>query len=281
VASRKIRAILADLDGTLLNDDLGFSEYNRIALKEAHQRGVSVILASGRPTASVALFTVGLSETCIIITSNGGCAVELPEMIVLRSTKMAAKLVRRLVDSASWFDLALCIYSPKEWYVTRDDEFVALEVRRSGIEPSMRWTDDLAESGIIKVMFVGDHGKLAGLMPLVEREYAGEVDAFFTYPEYLEVMPKGVSKHGSCDAILQRLGIAWSECVAIGDGYNDIAMMRDAYYRVAVANADERVKRISNVFAPSNNNDGAGKAVRALVLGDNDALGDLVVGTTT
>ena len=44
------KAIALDLDGTLTNSEKKVSERNKRALQEAIKRGVSIILASGRPT---------------------------------------------------------------------------------------------------------------------------------------------------------------------------------------------------------------------------------------
>ena len=45
-----IKACIFDLDGTLTNSEKKVSERNKRALQEAIKRGVSIILASGRPT---------------------------------------------------------------------------------------------------------------------------------------------------------------------------------------------------------------------------------------
>jgi hydroxymethylpyrimidine pyrophosphatase-like HAD family hydrolase len=48
VADPKIRAVLTDVDGTLLGSDLAVSEANREAIVRATRAGVPVILATGR-----------------------------------------------------------------------------------------------------------------------------------------------------------------------------------------------------------------------------------------
>lgn len=62
------------------------------------------------------------------------------------------------------------------------------------------------------------------------------------------------------------LGIRREEIMACGDGDNDIAMLKEVGFGVAMANAEEKVKAVADYITESNNDEGAAKAIEKFVL---------------
>ena len=62
------------------------------------------------------------------------------------------------------------------------------------------------------------------------------------------------------------LGIPREETIAIGDGENDISMLRWAGLGIAMANAPENVKAAADVIAPACDEDGAAWAMEKYLL---------------
>ncbi|MCS7144974.1 MAG: phosphoglycolate phosphatase [Archaeoglobaceae archaeon] len=75
-----------------------------------------------------------------------------------------------------------------------------------------------------------------------------------------------VSKGKALEFIAKHLGIDVKNFVAVGDSENDIEMFKVAGFRVAVANADERLKELADLITPSNDGDGVVEAIEFLGL---------------
>ena len=75
----EIKVLALDLDGTLTNDQKEVTPRTRAALDAAIERGVTVVLASGRPTAGITPLAkdLGLDKKggCIL-SYNGGKIVD-------------------------------------------------------------------------------------------------------------------------------------------------------------------------------------------------------------
>ena len=66
--------------------------------------------------------------------------------------------------------------------------------------------------------------------------------------------------------VAEILGIPREETIAIGDGENDISMLRWAGLGIAMANAPENVKAAADVIAPACDEDGAAWAMEKYLL---------------
>lgn len=76
-----------------------------------------------------------------------------------------------------------------------------------------------------------------------------------------------VDKAASLERLLKMLGKSKQYLIACGDGLNDVSMINYAGYGVAMSNAQQAVKDVANVIAPSNDDDGVAWVVEALLEG--------------
>ena len=84
----------------------------------------------------------------------------------------------------------------------------------------------------------------------------------------IEINAAGVNKGKGLLELGEILGISREEIMAFGDGDNDIAMLREVGFGVAMQNADEEVKAVADYVTGSNDEDGVAKAFARLVIGD-------------
>jgi Cof subfamily protein (haloacid dehalogenase superfamily) len=84
----------------------------------------------------------------------------------------------------------------------------------------------------------------------------------------IEINAAGVNKGKGLLELGEILGISREEIMAFGDGDNDIAMLREVGFGVAMENADEEVKAVSDYVTGSNDEDGVAKAIARFVLGE-------------
>lgn len=98
----------------------------------------------------------------------------------------------------------------------------------------------------------------------LEREGVFELVGSLQYN--IEINAVGVNKGTGLVNLGKMLGIRQEEIMACGDGDNDIAMLKEVGFGVAMANAEEKVKAVADYITESNNDEGAAKAIEKFVL---------------
>lgn len=104
------------------------------------------------------------------------------------------------------------------------------------------------------------------------REDLKDYDLLLVGKNWLEVMPKGVSKASALEAIAKKLGFTMNEVMAFGDAENDIEMLKRAGIGVAMKNGMKTAKESADLVTDSNENNGIGKVIDALLDGKEDRL---------
>ena len=92
------------------------------------------------------------------------------------------------------------------------------------------------------------------------------LDCFTSGAGQLEIVAPGVNKGAGLARAAALLGIPQEETIAIGDGENDISMLRWAGLGIAMANAPDNVKAAADVIAPVCDEDGAAWAMEKYLL---------------
>ena len=82
------------------------------------------------------------------------------------------------------------------------------------------------------------------------------------HPNFLDVIPPTGGKDRGLDAILEHFGIPLDECMAFGDGENDLSMLVHAGIGVAMGSASDAVKEQADYTAPTVDEDGIVQALR-------------------
>ena len=85
------------------------------------------------------------------------------------------------------------------------------------------------------------------------------------YSALLDLTPPGVSKASALESLRRKLGVYPDHTVAIGDGYNDIEMLRWAGRSTAMGNAPDDVKAVADAVTDSVENDGVLPVLEALI----------------
>ena len=121
---KDIRVLALDLDGTLTNDQKVVTPATRAALDAAAAKGVTIVLASGRPTAGVMPLAkeLGLDKKggCIL-SYNGGAIIDCATGETLYRKQLDAKYVPQLCAFAREQGVVIITYN-KQGVVTESPE---------------------------------------------------------------------------------------------------------------------------------------------------------------
>ena len=85
------------------------------------------------------------------------------------------------------------------------------------------------------------------------------------FTAWLDLAPVGVNKASGLAYVAERLGVDSSDVLAIGDGRNDLEMLRWAGRGVAMGQAPDEVKEAADEVTASIEDDGAADVLRSLL----------------
>ena len=93
-----IKLIALDLDGTTLNNDRVISRVNREALEEAIEKGVNVVIATGRSFSALPEDVFQIRGIQYILTSNGAIITDMRTKKTIYENCIAPASVENAVD---------------------------------------------------------------------------------------------------------------------------------------------------------------------------------------
>lgn len=267
----KYKAIALDLDGTLTDRNKRLPERNKQAIFKAIDAGVSVILASGRPTFGITPIADELElkkRGGYILAYNGGNILDYKTGELIDSTILPSVCIADICKEARANGVYAVSYADTQIVSESDtDEYVIKEAKCN--YTTIKKVSDVnayIDYPVAKFLVVGPDEKLLPVQKSLLSKYEGIIDAFFSEEYFLEVVPVGVAKDKSLLKLLDRLNIKTEELIACGDGMNDIPMLRIAGLSAVVENAYPKVKEYADIIVPSNDECGVAAVIEEYIL---------------
>jgi Cof subfamily protein (haloacid dehalogenase superfamily) len=270
------KLVAIDLDGTLLNAEKEVSERNKKAIELAIEKGVRIVICSGRVFTGARLYAKQVGSIDPVIACNGAIISENIDGKVLYSNVMRIDDCLRVIDICRKNDIYFHVYAG-DVMMTEKLGFTSLKYfeKNKMLPPEDRVqieiVSDIAEKvkevkdKVSKVVVVNNDIELLGRTrgEIVQME---GIDVMSSNFDNFEVMNKGVNKGAALKKLSEILGIAPSEMIAIGDNENDISMLKYAGLGVAMGNGEDIAKEVSQYITASNDNDGVAQAIERFVL---------------
>ena len=277
-----IKAIAMDIDGTLTNDEKVITPRTREKLLEVQDRGVKLILASGRPAQGLKRLAHELeldSHDGLLVCFNGACVIDAQTDDVLFDQPMPADELRRLLKHLKGFDVIPWITKDDRLYL--EDSYRCMLTLPDGSQKNIvkyeRDACDLRIHEVADLASVVDEGPVDKLLTAGNPDYMQAhfeemyapfketLAGMFTADWYFEYTAPGIDKAHALEGALPKLGIDASEVAAFGDGQNDKSMLAWAGTGVAMANAVDETKAVAQMVTASNNEDGIAVALEKLL----------------
>lgn len=273
MAASKIKVLALDLDGTLTNDQKIVTPRTRAALDAAIEQGVTIVLASGRPTAGIMPLAKELEldkKGGCVLSYNGGAIVDCRTGETLYQKRLGAEFVPELCAFAADQDIAIVTYNNEGVVTERPEDPWALrecftcKLPMIGVEDLAKYVD----YPICKMLITLDPARRDEVCTAAKKQFDGRIDLYPSSPFFIEAVPQGVAKDVSLAALLERMGLTRENLMACGDGLNDRSMIAYAGIGVAMQNAEDPVKSVADyVTCADNNHDGVAEAVEKFILG--------------
>ena len=119
-----------------------------------------------------------------------------------------------------------------------------------------------------KMILIDEREKLDEMSKGIKEFIGQDINMFYSKANFLEFTDKNATKGYALKLLADKWGIDSSQVIAIGDNYNDETMLRYAGLGVAVGNAAQGMKDISQYISPSNEEDGVVHVIEKFILND-------------
>lgn len=254
------KLIAFDIDGTLFNSSGNISEPTRNALLAAHNKGITLMLASGRSIhglRQLALRNRLPLDNMVTLAFNGACVAEGNSEEILFETPIEKSVARQLIKDLKERPITVMVPYHHELYVEDFDGFlVRFELETECFTGKL--VEDLSTLDFEpnKVILTGQKEDLDRFMEEVAPRYASEASFVFTGPNNIDVSHSGINKGDTLKRYCELKGIDRKEVLAFGDNHNDLVMIEYAGIGVAMGNAIEALKNIANRITLTNDEDG-------------------------
>ena len=268
------KLVAIDIDGTLITDNKEVTPRTIETIKEASRKGIKVIICSGRSFYRLEKYVeeVGLKkENQCSICFNGGMIVENTTKNIIYSQHLDTEEVKELIQLGKTLELPMMIYAKDTHYTEKIPDIIKQNDKNlEGLNLKVVHFDEInfnkEENYIYKVCFIDKPEKIKEKRKEIPKELIEKYEVTSSIPEYIEIVKKGIKKSEGIKAVMQIYGIKQEEVMAIGDGENDVEMLKFAGLGVAMENASDYVKGFADVITTSNNNDGVANAIEKYIL---------------
>jgi Cof subfamily protein (haloacid dehalogenase superfamily) len=230
-----------DLDGTILDFQLRLDPRDVLALGWIIQGGVSVVACTGRPFPGALPWAERLGLDGPIICYQGA-EVRMRDGSTILDHGVAHALAEEVIGFARERDLHVQAYRDDRLLVEKDRPEAHEYANHAGME--IHLVPDLDEAmgaTTPKLVIVSTREKLEALMPEARRHWEGRLNVATSVPTYLEFTSVESDKARALAFLCERMAVGQNQCVAVGDGRNDVSMIGWAGLGVAIAGSAPEV----------------------------------------
>ncbi|WP_128893723.1 HAD family hydrolase [Longirhabdus pacifica] len=266
-----IKCVALDVDGTLLDDDHQCSSENIAAIREAHDKGIEIVLCTGRsPDSTYPILKNDIGIQGTLITHNGALTTD-EHLKIVDECGFTIETVTQLV--------AYCREHAVQWDVNTASDIFCEHVSDEGAEMYKKFflepkridnVFELKDATILKFCCYGTISE----MDQLEKQFASlhldklGLRMIRSGDFFIDVIHSDVGKGHALKQFVEQKGIKAEEVLAMGNYYNDLDMLQFAGLGIAVDNAPEEVKLSANEVTVSNNDNAVHTVLHQYILGN-------------
>ncbi|MGY6648800.1 HAD family hydrolase [Wenyingzhuangia sp. IMCC45574] len=265
----ELKIAFTDIDGTLLNSEREVSEMLKEQVARISEKNIPFILISSRMPSAMTHLQQDLNIVDLpIICYNGGLILADGE--VIDDISIPPTILEDIADLNKDENFHISLYNNDDWYVPSMDFWAKREENNTKVTPIVKPTKDVInlwtqeQKGAHKVMCMGDKEHIDKVYSELGKLHGDKLHLYRSKDTYLEIANKQISKLTGINELLacKYPHFSLENCIAFGDNYNDIEMLKAVKMGVAVANAKEEVLLIANAVSDINKKDGVAKAIQ-------------------
>ena len=265
------KLIALDMDGTLLNEEKRVTERTKKAIQAARDKGVTVVIATGRPIDGVTRYLEELdmfTDKDYVLSYNGGLVLNTKSREVICKIGLLGEDVHYLYNLSKELGVNIHAFSEKNGLVTpKNSKYTEVEAEINNIKINeIDFNTIESDESFIKIMMIDEPEILQNAVDNLPKEVYEKYTVVRSTPYFLEFLNKEVNKGKGVELLAKHLGIKREEIITMGDAGNDLHMIEYAGMGIAMGNAFEEVKAAANYITDTNEEDGVAKAIEKFVL---------------
>lgn len=276
--------IAIDMDGTLLNHQNEISEENIKAIRDAQEKGIEVVISTGRAYFDVRKICDKAGISTIVIGTNGATIHAKDEQRISATTierEHVQSILQWLDERAYYYEVFTdtAIYTPRQ---VREHFYHEIQtLKRADLDADMKEVVEEAERQFDQFgyVFVENYQDILQqeedvyniLVCSFDKEKLEEgwkqFEAFDALTvassahHNIEITSKNTSKGIALEKLAALINRSLDQAMAIGDSNNDLSMLQKVKYSVAMGNAKDEVKEVCTMTTLKNNEHGVAHAI--------------------
>ncbi|PAD32979.1 Cof-type HAD-IIB family hydrolase [Paenibacillus sp. 7523-1] len=261
-----IKAIVLDLDGTLLGSDKSISPRNVQAVKRCFDLGIHIIIATARPPRAANQFVKQFPFVDYMIYYNGA-------LVTCKSKQNERHIpipleINQQINTFIELNMPQSIISYEvndSWYTRKpilDSQCTQFGIRPNDLKPQVvdqHYIDSLSPT---KILVLG-----CNTWKDLSEQFGDHVNVIATDGGVLiQIMHKSASKEKAVEWVLSEIGVKSENVMVFGDDFNDLGLFHLSGFPVAMGNAIIELKKCAVYITDSNDNDGVANAIGKFVI---------------
>lgn len=274
----RIKLIVSDLDGTLLNRQHRIPKSNRAAVLELKDKGIRFTFATGRVDYMTREFARQLEIDEPIISCNGAMVRNINTNEILTKNLIDPADARQILRYFNSLDFDILAYEKNRICHAKTSvrvEFFHLYNRlaaEGGTEQVVLHPFDKVEETFHEGQ---EFLKLFIWQPDAEKLQAATDHLHERYPNLyfvrsavgsLDITAKGTTKGSGVTALAEHYGYSTDEVAVFGDQENDLPMFERSGISFAMGNSSQKILQAADVVLLTNDQSGLGQGIRKYFL---------------
>ncbi len=243
----KYRLIAIDLDGTVINQESAIIPSARKAIQRAIDRGIKVTLATGRMYKPSDCFAQELGISAPLICYQGALIREPGNGNILWHKPLPVSIARRVIEAIRQMDIHQYVYVDDEMYVEEVIEKDIWYSERNGVQ--LNRVEDLVKflkKQPTEIAARDESAKLDRMIAHLNNNFDSSLNVTKVHSSFCEIGHADSGKGNALKYLAKLLGIEQSQTVAIGDGPNDISMLKWAGLGIVEDGFAQAMERLLN-----------------------------------
>ncbi len=283
------KLVAVDLDGTMLNQYGIVTQNTKNTIKRTIEKGIDVIIASGRPIDSIKTIAKEIGSEKYFIAGNGALIYDIPKEQIIYDKQLSKQKVLEIMKICEENSISYNLYT-KETILAKALKYNVLYYQKENLKKQeneqtkisiiknlYEYVEKNDENKYLKITICDDNKSIfqsiiKKLRKVDEIEVLdvshmsrktikqGTEEINIEY-YYTEITSKNVDKWEAIKYLSQKLGINSEEIIAIGDNINDKKMIEEAGMGIAMGGSTPVITQVANYVTTSNEEEGVAKAL--------------------
>lgn len=265
----RIKLIALDIDGTIMDGEYNISPAVQSCIQRAKEKGIKVVLATGRMFRSTLPVAAQLGITTPLITYQGSLIRETTgEGKILLHHTIESDLAMQIIRELRKFNVQINVFDLENLFVESESQALRDYSKKRYVEyKRVDSFDNFSPLVPTKIITIdNDCERITSIQKTLCEKFRGLLNVTKSSSTYCEFINLNATKGNAILHLAKLWGIDRSQIMAIGDHDNDMEMLEAVGVPIAMGNATQGLKSVASYVTQSVEEDGAALAIEKFAL---------------